>query len=142
MTQNDPQGRPMAPQSDPLGIENHVKKCAFENYDFLIENYDFCGTQVHLLAARESENIISRCPESRAMRGIDVGMNFEKSKNQNFRLKNHDFQYFGSPSSLGLASCRRVASLPAGPGPRLRDRPVPPIDGGVEALDLDLPHTF
>ena len=36
MTQNDPQGRPMAPQTDPLGVKNHVKKYAGENDDFLM----------------------------------------------------------------------------------------------------------
>ena len=36
MIQNDPHGRPMAPQIDPLGVKSHVKKYALENDDFLM----------------------------------------------------------------------------------------------------------
>ena len=43
---------------------------------------------------------------------------------------------------VGILQASRVVSLPTCPGPRPRGRPVPLIDGGVEALGPALQHTF
>ena len=81
------------------------------------------------------------------MPGIDVGMNFEKSKKiKIFVSKIMIFEILALPARPGPAWGRHPAgessALPAFPGPRPRGRPVPPIDGGVEALGTDLQHTF